>query len=555
VTPSGLRVRLATFGLGLGLALGFVAPAAPAAPPSAPRATRPTIYHKSRSFRIPFNVDPADRPRLREVQLWVSDDSGFTWKTVSRTTPDRPSFTFRAARDAEYWFAVRTLDTTGKLYPGEDEQVEPSMKVVVDTKEPFLSLEPDGRRGSVASVRWEVRDEHLDLSTLVLKYQVEGARDWRQVPIRQRRLIGSESWDAGTAEPLKIRAEVADKADNKAETEITLPEGVPANPALSSNESEFSAPPPIARISSGPNFPPPDDSAPGQGGSDVFGSPPMANAGHPAGNAPEFDPDAFAGMGNGGASPAPGPNAEVAAAPAPAPAPGPAAAAGGGRTLLVASPQFALQYAVDDAGPNGPAVVELWVTQDGGRTWIRRGEDPDRISPFVVDLGGEGTFGLALVARGASGLGDPPPAPGDPPQMWVEVDGTPPHVQLNPPQVGHGVHLGKVAITWRATDLHLGPQPVVISWRPADQPNARWQPITDRIENTGKFIWTVPPNVPPRFHIRIDVVDTVGNRGSAETTDMGPIVVDRARPRSRILGLDPNMRTGSNTNPAARPLR
>jgi hypothetical protein len=549
-------VRLATFGLGLVLVLVLVAHPLPAAaaPPATPRAPRPLIYHKSRSFRIPFNVEPADRPRLREVQLWVSDDQGFNWKTVSRTTPDRPSFTFRAPRDTEYWFAVRTLDTQGRLYPGEDEQVEPSMKVVVDTEEPFVSLEPESRRGSVATVRWEVRDAHLDLASLVIKYQAEGARDWRLVPLRQRRLIGNATWDAGTAEPLTVRAEVADKAGNKAFAEITLSEGVPGNPALSAHDSEFSAPPPISQISSGPTYPPSDDPTPVRGGSDIFGSAPAAGAGRPSSNAPEFDPDAFAGTEFTGASPA----AESLAGSSPPPAqpqtqaPAPAPVAGS-RTLLVPGSQFALQYAVDDAGPGGPAVVEIWVTMDGGRFWSRRGEDPDRVSPFVVDLGGEGTFGLALVARGASGLGDQPPAPGEPPQMWVEVDSTPPHVQLNPPQVGQGVHAGKVAITWSATDLHLAQKPVILSWRPADQPNARWQPITDRLDNTGKFIWTVPPTVPPRFHIRIDVADTVGNRGSAETTDLGPVIVDRARPRSRIIGLDPTVRTGA--NPAARPLR
>ena len=108
-----------------------------------------------------------------------------------------------------------------------------------------------------------------------------------------------------------------------------------------------------------------------------------------------------------------------------------------GETLLVANPKFKLQYAVDDAGPSGPATVELWITQDGGRTWIRRGDDEDRVSPIEVDLGGEGTFGLCLVARSASGLGDQPPAPGDPPQTWVEVDSTAPVVQIQPPQDRH----------------------------------------------------------------------------------------------------------------------
>ncbi len=212
-----------------------------------------------------------------------------------------------------------------------------------------------------------------------------------------------------------------------------------------------------------------------------------------------------------------------------------------------------MQYAVEDAGPNGPATVELWATQDGGQHWSRLGEDPDRASPFDVDLPGEGTFGLSLVARGSSGLGDRPPAPGEPPQMWVEVDSTPPRVQLNPPIVGTGKNLGKVAITWRAADLHLAHRPIVLSWR-ADQPGASWPPITPQpIENSGTYIWTVPPDLPPRFHLRVDAVDTVGNRGSDETTDREPVIVDRARPRSRIIGLDPGMRSGA--GPSARPIR
>jgi hypothetical protein len=531
VTPRGIRERLATFGLGLALVLGSVAPGSSSV--AAERSAKsPLLYHKSRAFRIPFNVDPADRPRLNEVQLWVSEDSGFTWKPVAHTTPDRPSFNFRATRDAEYWFAVRTMDKAGKLYPGEDESVEPSMKVVVDTAPPSLLLEPDGRRGSRVAVRWEVHDEHLDLNSLVLEYQAEGAREWRQVPIRRRGLLGSESWEAGTAEPLKVRGTIADRAGNKVEETISVPEGTPGNPGVSTADvSDFSTPPPISQISSGASFPPRDDYRRGPAEADAFAAPSAATS--PGANASGgFDSDAFGG----------------AASPAQPTDRGPDG--GPGATHLVASSNFAMQYAVEDAGPNGPATVELWVTQDGGRTWIRRGEDADRASPFQVDLGGEGTFGLSLVARAASGLGDQPPAPGDQPQAWVEVDSTPPRVQLATPQVGTGVNLGKVAILWRGSDLHLGSQPVTISWR-ADQPGATWHPIAERLENTGKFIWNAPANIPARFHLRVDMVDTVGNRGVAETTEGSPVIVDRARPRSRIIGLDPSARSGRGAAPVA----
>ena len=484
--PRGLRERLAVFGLGLALAWGPLALNAPAAPASAGTARVPTVYHKSRSFRIPFNVDASERPRLREVQLWVSEDSGYAWKAQRRTTPERPYFTFKAARDGEFWFAVRTLDNLGRLYPGEDEAVEPSMKVIVDTNPPSLLLEPDGRRGSQAAVRWEVQDEHLDLKSLTIEYQAEGAREWRQVPIRRPALIGSESWDAGTAEPLKVRATVEDKAGNSTEAVITLPEGTPSNPALGGREAPIFSAPPVSRISAGPGFAPVGDAT---------RSAPPANE-NVVSPTPGQESNPFGGPGG-----------------TPAPAPVQNAASPGARTLLVPSPKFAMQYAVDDAGPNGPASVELYLTQDGGRTWIRRGDDSDRVSPFDVDLGGEGTFGLCLVARSASGLGDLPPAPGDPPQLWVEVDSTPPAVQLDPPFVGTGLNAGKVAIQWRATDLHLAARPVTLFWR-TDLDGSQWQPIGDPIENTGKYIWTVPPNIPPKFHVRVEVVDTMGNKGA-----------------------------------------
>ena len=69
------------------------------------------------------------------------------------------------------------------------------------------------------------------------------------------------------------------------------------------------------------------------------------------------------------------------------------------------------------------------------------------------------------------------------------------------------------------------------------------------VNSSGPF----PQAVPQRFHLKVEAVDSVGHRGSAETTDMGPIMVDRSRPRSRIIGLDPNARSGA--GPSARPLR
>ena len=153
----------------------------------------------------------------------------------------------------------------------------------------------------------------------------------------------------------------------------------------------------------------------------------------------------------------------------------------------------------------------------------------DRVSPIEVDLGGEGTFGLCLVARSASGLGDQPPAPGDPPQSWVEVDDTPPVVQIQPLQVGTGVNAGKVAISWKASDLHLSPKSVTLSWRP-DQPGACVAEHRRRPGQRRPVHLERSASVPERFHLKVEAIDSVGHQGSAETTESGPIVSTAAAP-------------------------
>ncbi len=540
----------------------------------------PRIYHKGRNFRIPFNLNPESRDRIKELHLLVSEDLGYHWRAVSKTFPDHPAFTFRSSHDGEYWFAVQTRTINGKVSPPPDTTVEPSLKVVVDSFPPSLFLEPDERRGSLASVRWEAKDENLDLKTLVLEYQVEGVGVWRRVPIARPKLIGGQRWDAGTAEALKVRASVADKAGNVTEAAIDLPDATATAPDLASMDPPAEDPPSVAQIShggepeisAGPGFTPVNQgSLPGPGSASQarrsnrpirprtnevatrgqrqppvdWGPDPDSRSGIPLAAREAPSNDHFAPVGataaNGRAtsrSSEPGSTTDRAVPRGEVPVRAP------GSTLLVSSPRFKLQYAIDDAGPGGPASVELWITQDGGRTWIRRGDDPDRVSPFEIDLGGEGTYGICLVARSASGLGDQPPAPGDPPQSWVEVDGTPPQVQLQPPQIGTGVNAGKVAISWRASDLHLPPKSVSLSWR-ADQPGAAWQIISEGLENTGQFVWSVPATVLQKFHLKVEAADTVGHKGAADTTDTGGIMVDRSRPRSRIIGLDSSAGSGT----------
>lgn len=490
------------------VARSLVASAADPAPPVK------VIYHNSRAFRIPFNIEPEERARIKDVLLCVSEDQGATWKAlVSRATPDKRALAFRAPQDGEYWFAVQTLDNEGRVYPPATSAIEPKMKVIVDTNPPTIALEPGPRRGSMASIRWDVRDGTLlDRNSFALEFQAPGASDWRQVPVPLPVAPrGSQSWDAGTAGPVRVRVQVSDRAQNLADATLVLPDGTPDNPSLARGAaSKPGEPTPLGTFAS----------------AEVEGLPQI-----PAG--PGARPPAAAPA--SASAPAPANPFDVPAASDAAAPPGDGG--GGTRPQLVGSPKFNLQYEVADAGPAGPATVELWVTQNGGRTWSPLAQDPDRRPPFPVALGGEGVYGLKLVARSASKLGDSPPEPGEPPDYLVEVDSTPPVVKLDRVQPVAGGEAGRIAIDWHANDLHLGAKPVTILVRPEGFPE--WRPIGPPIENTGHFTWTVPPTAPPRFYVRVQVADSVGNVGADETPEGSPAVVDRARPKGRITGIGP----------------
>jgi hypothetical protein len=492
--------------LGVFLALLMAAPSVRADDPLPPT---PRIFHKARTFRIPFNVDASERARLHEVQLWWSSDLGDSWKCSDRATPDRTYFTFQADSDGEYWFAVRTRDARGRLYPSDDDGVEAKLKVVVDTTPPSLVLSFRGRRGSQVTLRYEARDENIDLTKLHLEYQVEGATTWRKVPLKRPVLSSNEVvFDAATADVLRIRGSVVDKAGNGKIAELDVPEGLPDGSELADigpdEMAEAPAPPPIAPIVR--NGPRPSTNT--------------AARSRAAPRGPVDDPPPLEESPGGGTGPR-----EYEGPPGAAP------------RVMVGAPRFPLKYAVDDAGPGGPATVELWVTRDNGRTWSYLGQDPDRASPFLVELPGDGVYGLKIVARSASGLGDLPPRQGEPPEIEVEIDTTPPFVRMGPVSLVSGSAEQAVRITWKAEDAHLGPKPVIISYRP-DRPDGIWQQVTPPLPNTGQYVWKLPPNLPGKVHFRVDVIDTLDNRGWAETPENAPVVVDRSRPRGKILGLD-----------------
>jgi hypothetical protein len=209
---------------------------------------------------------------------------------------------------------------------------------------------------------------------------------------------------------------------------------------------------------------------------------------------------------------------------------------------MVNTKTIGLNFEIKDRGPSGISSLELWFTQDG-RSWnkypLSKPPETGFTSPLNVPVAQEGVYGFTLVAKSGVGLGERPPQIGDRPQVWVEVDLTKPVVQLQGVLVGKEKDKGKLFISWTAQDKNLDKTPITLSF--AEQAGGPWTPIlADRIGNSGRYVWSMPPNVPYQFLVKVEAIDTAGNVGEAVTPEL--VKVDLSQPKARILNVGPGGR-------------
>jgi hypothetical protein len=188
-----------------------------------------TYYARQFTFYIPFQMDPGDR-RIKEVQLYASENKGIRWDQVATAKPTDTRFSFTARHDGLYWFTVRTLDADNRGYPPTLDQAQPKIRVIVDTQPPVVTLRPVQSPDGPAAVEWEVRDENPDPESLQLEYRAAGAGDWQPLTIIPKTLKGQRAWNPGTNGPVEVRLQARDLAGNSNEATTTVTPGSASRP-------------------------------------------------------------------------------------------------------------------------------------------------------------------------------------------------------------------------------------------------------------------------------------------------------------------------------------
>jgi len=201
---------------------------------------------------------------------------------------------------------------------------------------------------------------------------------------------------------------------------------------------------------------------------------------------------------------------------------------------LVNSNVFRVGYEVDNVGPSGVRSVELYITEDGGQRWFHYGSDPDRQSPFEVQVPQDGKYGFTFRVQNGVGAINTPPQPGERPDVIVTVDRVAPKAQLMPLQQGPGSMHSEVVINWTATDRELAEHPIALYYAP--QQTGPWELIQGWTSNTGQFVWNVPSTVDKKLYVRLEVRDEAGNVTRVDGSQ--PFMIDRSKPRARVTDIE-----------------
>jgi hypothetical protein len=173
------------------------------------------IPMNTRNFKIPIQVGEGQRDKIKELILFASSDQGVTWSEVGVVRPDEDGFKFFAPSDGLYWFNICLVDIQGKRQPPDIYKAPPREKVLVDTLKPGVRIVSADRQADEIVVKWEIQEDHPDLSTLKLEYRTPDAPAymWYSAPV-QPGMTGQTSFQFINSGPVTLRLKMMDIAGN-----------------------------------------------------------------------------------------------------------------------------------------------------------------------------------------------------------------------------------------------------------------------------------------------------------------------------------------------------
>jgi hypothetical protein len=507
-------------------------------------------YLNKSVIQLPIQINEQSRSLISEIQLFVKESPTAPWTKRDQVGPSAKAFTFQVQRDGEYWFTMVTVDKQGRGYPSDLKNEPPGLVVMIDTTPPQIDLTNLGSTPEGQLIQCEVRDANLDIARTKFFYQGGDKvfRTLEQVAGRPNVFcIPSQAVCTGL-----VRAVAEDLAGNQALREVHLSQMAGMKtPVTTPPQQQAVAPLPIDKT--------PMVNPPQQYVTPIIDVKPAietmpnrlpTNLGNPPPILP-VEPQTNQKPAAGSDRPdwKDGPRLETAPASVQrSPEPTPVHQTNHQEALkrqFVNNTKVFLDYQIENAGQSGVGKVEVWITRDRAKSWEKISEDTQRKSPVEIQFPGDGLFGVTLVASNGRGLAGTPPAAGDTPDWWIEVDTTKPNAQIS--KIHSTTENGQavVHIHWSVQDKNLADGPVELLY--AATPQGPWLPIAKGLKAEGQHRWSPPVTIGAQAHLRLVAHDAAGN--TAIVFSQEPVQFDDpVRPRAVIRGISTGA-TSSATQP------
>lgn len=480
------------------------------------------VYSPQRAFRIPLQLSAAERKEMSSIRLYYTRDQGKTWVKQSEGGVDQEMVTFRTDSDGEFWFSIALVDKKGKQSPADVKSLEAGLKVVVDTAKPTLVLKPVKGKNGERGVRWEAKDDLLDVQTLRLAVWENETDGWKshEIPLEANKVV----WFPKEMTVVKMQACVKDRCGHQAILQVSLEKD--------GNQFKKTAPAAFVMDEAPTNTP---NTATTAVASAAPSAPPAATRIPRAVTKTEKN-DAIQQVKHTEAAALPPAVAAPAAVP---PAPPAAAAPVANRNRTAPEPRnfspsrrLEVNYELDNS--NEAVSVQLWGTQDNGKSWSKVAVDEDNQSPLVADFEKDGVWGLRIVVCPKS-AGDCMPKEGAESEMVVDIDTVSPYVKLESPNVTKEY----VVLKWQANDSNMADAPIKLLCSESAQ--GPWKVIATKLENSGEYKWnTTQAAVPAHCFVRVEAEDNAGNIGAAQS--IKEVAFETSKPATgRMVGIRPKV--------------
>jgi hypothetical protein len=426
---------------------------------------------RTSQFSIPYTLQqPTDK-----IVLFVSKNFGNNWRKVAIQGSEKKAFWFQAQRDGEYWFCSRIQQST--TVPTK---LRPQMRVFVDTQQPAIVLQTNLTTAGEVTLECEIRDVTLIATKVSAEIQPAPNSPWQSFPLVEHPTLAQPGliklagrWQPTTATRMAlVRIKVLDGAGNLAIAERRI------------------------------YFPPSSQQRP-QSFDPLRNPYTRAEPHKDAINWPADNQPTPAVVDNPAIPPAAQPTAIVTTAKPIIHGPPPMAT-----VHQTNRTRFKLDYALSNVNTK-TTQVQLWATEDGGKTWGLWGIDQDGQSPLDVEIQRDGTLGFITIITTPEDNDKNRPTTDSVADIWIRIDRTKPQLRLG--GIERTVESGfpEILIKWEATDDNFSDRPIHLQCSQSQQ--GPWQEISTAVPNAGFYRWRLDPNASGTWFIKVNATDQAGN--------------------------------------------